>query len=166
MIVISDTTPLISMMKANCLEILQSIFGEVIIPEAVYDELTSNTNYPKEAAIIKNSRYIFKESVMNHQSVDDLMGKTGLDIGESEAIVMVKEKNADLLLIDEHKGRQAAKEMGIAVVGTIGLLLRAYDQKLMNTTEVWNAVEIIIQNDIRISKSLIDIVREHIGLMI
>ena len=165
MIVIADTTPLISLMKANCLDILQSIFGKVIIPEAVYDELTSNTNYPKESLMIKSSSYISRESVMNHQSVDDLMGKTGLDIGESEAIVMVKEKNADLLLIDEYRGRQAAKEMGIAVVGTIGLLLRAYDQKLLKATEVWNAVEIIIQNDIRISKSLIDIVREHIGLM-
>ena len=166
MIVISDTTPLISLMKADCLDILQSIFGEVIIPEAVYDELTANTNYPREASMINGSRYISKESVINYQSVDELMGKTGLDIGESEAIVMVKEKNADLLLIDEHRGRQTAKEMGIAVVGTVGLLLRAYDQKLMNAPEVWNAVEIIIQNDIRISKSLLDIVKEHIGLMI
>ena len=40
MIVVSDTTPLISLMKLSCLELLEPLFGEVIIPEGVYDELT------------------------------------------------------------------------------------------------------------------------------
>ena len=164
MIVISDTTPLISLMKVDCLEILQSLFGKVMIPSAVYDELTSNPKYPEEALKIQSSDYILQEAVMNHQSVDDLMGNNGLDIGESEAIIMVMEQNADLLLIDEHKGRQTAKEMGITVVGTIGLLLRAYDKELMDSDEVWSAVNTIIKNEIRISDSLVEIVKEHLGI--
>ena len=130
-----------------------------------YDELTSNVNYPEEASRITHCSYIFEESVINHQSVYDLMESTGLDIGESEAIILVKEQHADILLIDEHKGRRTAIELGITVVGTIGLLLRAYDQGLMNKMDVWNAVNAILQNNIRISKPLIDIVKEHIGFL-
>ena len=42
MIVVSDTTPLITLMKAGNLDILQSLFGEVILPEAVFSEVTEN----------------------------------------------------------------------------------------------------------------------------
>lgn len=42
MIVVSDTTPLITLMKADKLDILHGLFGEVLIPEAVFDELTTN----------------------------------------------------------------------------------------------------------------------------
>ena len=48
MIVISDTTPIISLLKANHLELLEKLYGNVLIPEAVYQELTSNPAYEKE----------------------------------------------------------------------------------------------------------------------
>lgn len=48
MIVISDTTPIISLLKANHLELLEKLYGNVLIPEAVYQELISNPAYEKE----------------------------------------------------------------------------------------------------------------------
>ncbi len=45
MIVVSDTTPLIALMKASQLELLQKLFGKILIPKAVYDELTSNATF-------------------------------------------------------------------------------------------------------------------------
>lgn len=53
MIVISDTTPIISLIKIDKLFLLQKLFGKVIIPQAVYDELVSNPKYTKEAVIVK-----------------------------------------------------------------------------------------------------------------
>lgn len=52
MIVVSDTTPLISLLKADALALLESLFGEVTIPDAVYSELTSNPDFADEAEII------------------------------------------------------------------------------------------------------------------
>ena len=49
MIVVSDTTPIISFLKINRLDILEKLFGEVLLPEAVYDELTSNQVFLDEA---------------------------------------------------------------------------------------------------------------------
>ncbi len=51
MIVVSDTTPIISLLKADCLELLQRLYGKVLIPMAVYKELTENPSYEKEAEI-------------------------------------------------------------------------------------------------------------------
>lgn len=49
MIVVSDSTPLITLMKASRIDLLHDLFGEIVIPEAVYQELTANSNFPEEA---------------------------------------------------------------------------------------------------------------------
>ena len=49
MIVVSDATPIISFLKINRLDILNKLFGEVLLPEAVYEELTSNSAFQEEA---------------------------------------------------------------------------------------------------------------------
>ena len=61
---------------------------------------------------------------------------TGLDTGESEAIVLADEKQPHVLLMDEHKGRQAAKTWGIAITGTIGILAHAFDEGLLSQRDI------------------------------
>jgi len=58
MIVVSDTTPLISLMKIGRLSLLQNLFGEVLVPSAVFRELISDAKYPDEARQIKESSFI------------------------------------------------------------------------------------------------------------
>ena len=88
MIVISDTTPVISLMKANHLDLLQKLYGNVLIPNAVYRELTENPIYSEEVEIIRMCDFLRKTDVENIQSVHILRSVTGLDVGESEALVM------------------------------------------------------------------------------
>ena len=54
MIVVSDTTPLISLLKLDLLDILQKMYGEVAVPEAVYDELVTNAAFREEAQAIRD----------------------------------------------------------------------------------------------------------------
>lgn len=49
MIVVSDTTPLISLMKIERLDLLEKLYGKVFIPAAVYNELIVNKRFPEEA---------------------------------------------------------------------------------------------------------------------
>lgn len=88
MIVVSDTTPIISLMKAGQLELLQKLFGVVYIPEAVYRELTENETFSEEVKIIQACEFIYVEEVNNEKSVTILRNFTGLDAGESEAIIL------------------------------------------------------------------------------
>ena len=111
MIVISDTTPIILLLKANHLELLQKLYGNVLIPKAVYRELTENRAYSKKAEIVKMWNFLKIVSVENVKFVNVLRSVTELDVGESEALIMYDEQNADLLLMDEHKGCSVAKQL-------------------------------------------------------
>ena len=126
MIVVSDSTPLITLMKATQLQILHELFGEIIVPEAVYDELTVNEKYFEETKLIKISEFIRVISVEDRKSVSLLQRAAGLDLGESEAIIFAENNNADLLLVDEALGRRVAKSMGIEIMGSIGVLVSAF----------------------------------------
>ena len=72
MIIVSDTTPLISLMKVSKLDVLKSLFGKVIIPDAVYKELTDNERFSEEAALIRNCDFIEIISVNDRIAVANL----------------------------------------------------------------------------------------------
>ena len=164
MIVVSDTTPIISLLKADCLELLQRLYGKVLIPMAVYKELTENPSYEKEAEIIKASDFLYVVTVENLKSVNVLRSVTGLDAGESEALIMYDEQKADLLLMDEHKGRSIAKQLKIRHIGTIGILMLAYDKGMMQQKKVKACLDVMLANNIRIDKKICNVVMSHIGL--
>ena len=155
MIVVSDTTPLISLMKASRLELLATLFHEVLIPEAVFSELTANPRSQAEADQIRKAPYIKVVSVSEQKAVDVLRRSSGLDLGESEAIVFADDQKADVLLMDEAKGRKVAKAMGLYIMGTVGVLLFAFEKNVLTDSEVKEALEQLQQADRRIGDELI-----------
>lgn len=96
MIVISDTTPIISFLKIEKLDLLKKLYGKIIIPKAVYSELTNNAQYESETELIRNCDFIQVEQVKNTQSLEILKKVSGLDLGESEALCLFNEQNANL----------------------------------------------------------------------
>ena len=86
-------------------------------------------------------------------------------MGESEAIIYTEENKADILLMDEDAGRRVAKSLGIRVRGTVGMLLLAYDKKLISAEDVKATMEKLRNENRRISNQLIqyayDYVSEH-----
>ena len=163
MIVVSDTTPIISLMKIGRLELLNALFGEIWIPESVYAELVINEKFAAEAAIIIRTTYIRKVEVVDLNSVELLRRATGLDAGESEAIILSDELKADILLMDEAKGRMVAKQMGLTIMGTIGILMTAYDEKLLTATEATQCIKILQMNGRHISEELYQQLRDKIN---
>ena len=162
MISVSDTSPLISLMKASLLDVLQRLFDTIIIPEAVFSELTTNPDYQDEAEQIKAAPFITVVSVKEHKAVDVLRRATGLDLGESEAIVYADENSADVLLMDEAAGRRVAKSMGLRILGSIGILLAAYDERILTAEDVDAAVDTLKSANRRISEELVTYARAYV----
>lgn len=154
MIVVSDTTPVISLMKAGQLELLRQLFGVVYIPEAVYRELTDNEAFFEEVRMVQECEFFYVQKVDNGKSVTILQSFTGLDAGESEAIILADEIHSDVLLMDEHKGRQVAKRLGITITGTIGILTQAFDEGMLTKKDVEKCIERLKECGIRISEKL------------
>lgn len=141
MIVVSDTTPLISFLKINKLDVLEKLFAEVLIPQAVFNELIVDERFRLEAELIKSKKFITVKPINNPESVSILKRATGLDQGESEAIVLADELKADLLLMDEAKGRNVSTQMEIKIMGTIGILMAAYEEHELTSDEVRECID-------------------------
>jgi len=152
MIVVSDTTPLISLLKIGRIDLLENLFGLVYVPQAVYDELTIDKRFEAEAEQIKQSRFIIIKAVQNAGSVNVLKRATGLDQGESEAIILSDETKADILLMDEAKGRTVSHEMGINVMGTIGILMAAYEEHELTSNEARECIDVLQRTGRHISQ--------------
>lgn len=155
MIVISDTTPIIALIKIHKLDLLQKLFNEIVIPEAVFKEVVENENFYQEAEIVKKAEYIKIVSVKNLESLKILQKVSGLDDGESEAIILAEEQKFNLLIIDEKKGRNIARKLGITITGTIGLLIQACNEKILSPDEVRKCLNELKKSKIRISDNLI-----------
>ncbi len=154
MIVVSDTTPIISLLKIGRLTLLRDLFEKVCIPRAVYEELIADKRYESEALQIMQADYIEQRDVDKVSDVEFLQRVSGLDLGESEAIILSDEITSDLLLMDEALGRNVARNMGIRVMGTIGMLRVAYQEKILTAEEVRECVDTMQSAGRYISESL------------
>ena len=163
MIVVSDTTPLISLLKINRLELLEKLYGFVYIPRAVFDELTVNTKYQAEADEISNAKFIECKDITNIQALKILQVTTTLDLGESEAIILAQELKSDILLMDERKGRNIARQLDIKLSGTLGILVDGFDTKLLTKSEVSDCLNMLERAGRQISGYLINQVRDYIN---
>jgi uncharacterized protein len=109
-IVVSDTSPITGLLRIGKANLLFDLFGEVLIPEAVRDELLRfHASLPLELKIraVHNAPKALK----------------GLDRGEIDAITLAKELRADFLLMDEKDGRAVAIEEGLRPIGLAGIVI-------------------------------------------
>jgi hypothetical protein len=115
MIVVSDTTAVTTLLKAGLEGLLSELFGNVTIPQAVWEELLAfHSQLPN---------FVLLRAV---GGADRRLPETAsLGRGEAEAITLVKELNADLLLTDDLKARAIATSLNIKCTGLLGMLIRA-----------------------------------------
>lgn len=155
MIVISDTSPILYLLLINHLDVLPQLYGQVIIPEIVRDELGDPgapielqqwINHPPEWLIIQRVTRTADVTLSN------------LNPGEQAAITLAQECLADLVIIDERAGRRAATNLGISIIGTLGILDDAASQGLLNFAE---AIEQLTATNFRVSSRLIQVLLDR-----
>ena len=124
-IVVSDAGPLIALGRLDLIALLNALFAEVQVPEAVIRECLARPDNPDALRI---------RQALDHGRLvacpNPLQTLAGLDAGESAAIVHAKVIGAGVLL-DERAGRQRALAMGLTVTGTLGVLVRARQRGLI-----------------------------------
>ena len=130
MLLIADSSALVALSVMNLLSLLDNLFDRVLVPEAVYRELTADDSLP-EATILK--QYLHdKRCPIASDSGAVLLDAYG-DMGEIEAMYLYKQLKADRLLIDDARGRKVAQLNNIAVIGSLGVLLLAKQKGLIAT---------------------------------
>lgn len=161
MIVVSDTSPITNLAAVGLLELLNQLYNRVIIPQAVYDEMVALGYSVPGTVEVQTMPWFVVRSVSDRQQVNEL--QRDLDLGEAEAIVLALELDADLLLIDEKRGRELASILRInKITGLLGILLEAKKNQLI--PEIKPIMDwLISQNKFRISDRLYNTVLEAAG---
>ena len=132
MLVISDTAAITSLLKIQQIHLLLALFGEVTIPRGVETELLRYH--------IDLPAFLQIKPVGNMEHLASVT--QNIDVGEAEAIVLAKELNADVLLIDDKAGRKVAEREGIKCLGLVGVLLLAKQAGLItNLTAILERLE-------------------------
>jgi predicted nucleic acid-binding protein len=122
MIVVADTSPINYLILIEEIEILTKIYGRVVIPRAVQEELLRPA--APEAVRSWMSRLPSWLEVRNPVIAPD-PALVLLDPGERDAILLATQLHANQLIVDDRQGRQEARKRGIAVIGTLGVLREA-----------------------------------------
>lgn len=131
-IVVADTSPILYLHLIGQIELLRSLFAEIHIPEAVFAELCHSAApeflrawaLSRPEWMIVNTDVVFADAETSR-----------LDIGERAAIALAKRLAADLLLMDERRGVRVALSKGLAVTGTLGILVRAAQRGLIDAAD-------------------------------
>jgi predicted nucleic acid-binding protein len=127
MLVISDSSPLIALAQCGRLDLLDSLFDRVTIPAKVFEETQVIAGAVADTITEWSHGKIMTVNGNNLVRAKAL----ALDPGETEALALYWDTNADLLLIDELDGRQAALAAGIKITGTVGILITAKQKGLV-----------------------------------
>ncbi|MDB9535706.1 DUF3368 domain-containing protein [Dolichospermum planctonicum CS-1226] len=133
MIIVSDTTPISELAKVDHLNLLPKLFGKVVIPQGVFDELQVGEH--PAAKLVQNLSWLEVVTVDNQQLVRELQQSFKLDLGESEAIALAEEISASGLLIDERAARKVAMAQKLPLIGTVGILLLAKRRGLLDSVK-------------------------------
>lgn len=159
MIVVSDSTVLIGLVKIGQLNLLKEIFNKIYVPEEVFSEVTERGANKPGAQIIRKTAWIKVKPVKDRTQVNLLMAS--LDKGEAEVLTLSKEMKAELILLDEEKARKSAVIAGFNVMGLLGMLVLAKRLGLLD--EIKSLIEELRRKKFRISDGIIAQALKHAG---
>jgi predicted nucleic acid-binding protein len=132
-VVVSDTSAISALLQTGDIDILRKLYGHILIPDAVRQELEREHSWIPD--------FIASRPVLESSSLQARLQI--LDIGEAHAITMAEQIHADLLLIDEKKGRAAADSAGLRYIGLVGALIEAKHRGIIsNLTEILDRITI------------------------
>ena len=161
--VISNSTPLIAFVKKNELPVLKSLFNEIMIPKAVFDEILNLPHRFDDEGEIFNKEIRKKWIIVKEISTPNFT-KLNLGKGEIEALNLCFEVDNPLLLMDEKKGRNIAKSFEIIVLGTLGILALAKKRNLKNEQNLLENLDLLIKRGFYLSSDIIlRFLKEFIG---
>jgi predicted nucleic acid-binding protein len=133
--IIANSTPLINFAAIRRLDILEHLFGKIVIPKAVEQELLEKGRHHPSTKEIQR-RWVEWATFLETMAVTNVMLcqalKREIDDGEAEAIVLALEHHPQWLLMDETEGRQLAKSYDLPVIGSLGCLVEAKRNKIIS----------------------------------
>ena len=152
MIVVADTSPINYLIWIEQSDVLPRLYGRVLIPASVYDELADD-DAPKPVRDWIGQPPGWLEVRKPSLSPDPELMRADLDKGECDAILLAQELHADELIIDDLPGRKEAERRHLHFIGTLGILQAAAKEGMLDFQE---ALDRLCRTNFHISQALLD----------
>lgn len=149
MILIADSSALIALASCNSLSLLDSLFHEVSIPKEVYDEIAV-----KGKQFSEELKSYLQNKIVQVDLDEFIISDDSLDLGELSAMLLYKKVKADLLLVDDKKGRKIAKLNEIKIIGSLGVLILAKSKNLI--PEIKPLIIQMKKSEIHLAEDIVD----------
>jgi len=150
-IIIADSSTLITLLDTDNFPLLFELFEEIIITDEVYSEITYKFNHKKTIQYYLSTNKLQLQSIEDQELYEMLIKR--LDRGESQSIALAKKLELPLI-IDERKGRNIAKELGIKIIGLIGIILKLMEKNIISKERAIEIIQQVEENDFRLSDGL------------
>jgi len=158
-LVVSNASPLITLAKIGQFDLLLKLFGRIVIPQEVYDEVVLHSAGEPGAVETRDAGWVDVKPVADDLAVSLL--REDLGAGESAAIVLAQMTGAALLLLDDALARRKAERVGLTVIGTLGILLMAKQADLVKAVQP--LLDVLRKTDFRVSARVLDEVLARAG---
>ena len=127
--VIANTTPLIALANIDQLELLHELYGTITVLQAVIDEIICEPTKHR----VRSAEWIKVEAIQDPSQKDIFRAR--LHAGEVEVMILAREQNADLVIMNDNAAKKTAKFLGLNVTGTLGILLKAKKEGYLEKME-------------------------------
>ena len=153
--IISDATVLITLINIDEFDVLKLFIDQVIIPDEVYHEVSRTAsakrylNHEIDSCFTQVAQYQDKQLFKDINYI--------LDDGESASVTLALERKLPLI-IDEKKGRRFAQQLGVEIIGLVGILRFLYRDGRLSEAETIEIVKKLNDSNFRISPDLLDLI--------
>jgi predicted nucleic acid-binding protein len=137
--------------KLNVLPLLKRLYGTVAIAQTVYEEVVTEglaRGYP-DAGVVQFfwEQQGWNPVVVQQEEIPEDLQQVGLDPGEKESLYLATKEKEALFLVDEEAAREVARQRGVRVKGTLGILVEAFHKGLVSFEELELLFAQIAQRD-------------------
>lgn len=164
MIVLSNAGPLIALSKLNRLSLLSELYGTVLVPRTVQEEVVSAQGRPDAVtARLFLQHYRWPILAASAEVLTEYRPPVALDAGERELLTLARTLENPLLLLDDEVARSEARRLGFRLKGTLGILVQAFQSGVLSFKEVELLIlEIATRPDIWIGEKLCQAVLDEL----
>lgn len=149
--IVVNTSPLIVLGKIGHISLLKKCFKKVLIPKAVYQELTEKPDSPETIALENaiNEKWI----TINETEINSSLDTKNIGKGEKEAISLAKKLNLPII-IDDDSAKTYASIIEVEAHGTLYVLIKSYVKKHISKEKTKTLLESMIKKGFYISTEL------------
>jgi predicted nucleic acid-binding protein len=155
---VADASPLILLGKIDQATLLRQLTDELVIPDAVAREVGAR---PEGRRVLEELTRLGGVEIASHLNLDLQIEVWDLGSGESQVLALARAAPGGRAVLDDREARRCAQALGLPIIGTLGVVLRAKRQGLIG--EARPMIEDLRRAGLYLTDEIVEGALAHLG---